>query len=130
MGFFTIAEKEVLSNVSHFSDKELCMILHGFSRASAGTHKLFTMLEREVLERNIPDNNPGIIPELASVFSKCNYEATSMFDVMEKVLKATDQSVFSEQELQEIKVAFFKVGREHCSLQNIKKMQAEAVHHN
>ena len=124
LGFFTIAEKEVLCNVSHFSDKELCMVLHGFSRASAGTHKVFTTLEREVLESNIPENNPGIIPELASVFSKCNYilyEATLMFDAMEKVLKTTDQSVFSEQELQDIKMAFFKVGREYCPLQNYKE---------
>ena len=113
LGFFSIAEKEVLSNLSHFSDKELCMILRGFSCASAGTHKLFTMLEREVLERNMLENNPGIIPELVSVFSKCNYEATLMFDAMEKVLKAIDQSVFSEQELQEIKMAFFKVGRKY-----------------
>lgn len=121
LGFFNIAEKEVLSNISHFSDKELCMMLHGFSRASAGTHKVFTTLEREVLERNIPENNPGIIPELASVFSKCNYEATLMFDIIEKVLKTTDQSVFSEQELQDIKMAFFKVGRECCPLQNYKE---------
>lgn len=112
LGFFGIAEKEVLRNASHFSDKELSMILHGFSRSSAGTHKLFTKLEREVLERNIPENNPGIIPELASAFSKCSYKATLMFDTMEKVLKGTDQSVFSEQELQEIKMAFFKVGRQ------------------
>jgi len=118
LGFFSIAEKEVLSNASHFSDKELSMILHGFSRSSAGTHKLFTKLEKEVLERNIPENNPGIIPELASAFSECNYKATLMFDTMEKVLKATDQSVFSEQELQEIKMAFFKVGRQHCPLHN------------
>ena len=115
LGFFTIVEKEVLSNVNHFSDKELCMILHGFSRASAGTHILFTALEREVLERNLPENNPGIIPELALVFSKCNFKATTLFDTMEKVLKASDQSVFSEQELQEIKMAFFKVGRESCT---------------
>lgn len=112
LGFFSIAEKEVLRNASHFSDKELSMILHGFSRSSAGTHKLFTKLEREVLERNIPENNPGIIPELASAFSECSYKATLMFDTMEKVLKGTDQSVFSEQELQEIKMAFFKVGRQ------------------
>ena len=111
-GFFTIAEKEVLGNVSNFSDKDLCMILHGFSCASAGTHKVFTTLEREVLERNIPENNPGIIPELASVLSKCSYEAILIFDTLEKVLKTTDQSVFSEQELQDIKMAFFKVGRE------------------
>ena len=130
LGFFSTAEEEVLSNVSHFSDKELCMILHGFSRASAGTQKLFTMLEREVLGRNIPENNPGVIPELASVFSKCNYEATLVFDTMEKVLKAIDQSVFCEQELQEIKIAFFKVGREYCPLQNIKKVQTGAVHCN
>ena len=118
LGFFSIAEKEVLSNASHFSNKELCMILHGFSHSSAGTHKLFTKLEREVLERNILGNNPGIIPELASAFSECNYKATLTFDTMEKVLKATDQSVFSEQELQEIKMAFFKVGRQYCPLQN------------
>lgn len=112
LGFFSSAEKEVLTNVSNFSDKELFMILHGFSHASAGTHKLFTKLEREVLERNIPENKPEIIPEVASVFSSSNYEATLTFDRMEKVLKATDQSVFNEQELQEIKMAFFKVGRE------------------
>ena len=121
LGFLTIAEKEVLSNVSHFTNKELCMMLHGFSHASVGTHKLFTTLEREVLERNIPENNPGIIPELASVFSRCTYEATLIFDTMEKVLKTTDQSVFSEQELQDIKMAFFKVGREYCLLQNYKE---------
>ena len=130
LGFFTIAEKEVLSTASQFSVKELCMILHGFSQALAGTHELFATLEREVLERNIPKNNPGIIPELASFFSKCNYKATILFDTVEKVLNATDQSVFNEQELQEIKMAFFKVGREYCPSQNIKKVQAEAVQYN
>ena len=107
---FSRVEKEVLCNVSIFSSEELCMILHGFSRATAGTHELFKKLEREVLDRNILDNRPELIPDLASVFSECSYEATLMFDAIEEVLKAKDQSVYRDQELRRIKMAFFKQG--------------------
>lgn len=109
-GFFSRVEKEVLCNVSIFSDKELCMILHGFSCGSTGSYKLFKKLEREVLDRNLLEHKPELIPDLASVFSKCGYEATLIFDAIEKVLKSKDLSVYRDNELQCMKMAFFKWG--------------------
>ncbi|KAL9952736.1 hypothetical protein ACROYT_G040029, partial [Oculina patagonica] len=111
-GFFSRVEKEVLCNVSIFSDKELCMVLHGFSCASAGSYKLFKKMEREVLDRNLLEHKPELIPELASVFSKCSFETTLIFDAMEKALKNKDLSVFRDHELQCMKMAFSKVRRE------------------
>lgn len=105
------AESEVLCNVSIFSDEELCMILHGFSQASVGTQELFKQLEREVLDRNIPENKPELVPQLASTFSKCSYEALSIFDAIEKVVIGTGLSMYTEQELQDMSMAFSKVGR-------------------
>lgn len=90
LGFFNIVEKEVLSNVSYFFDKEFCMMLYGFSYVLVGIYKVFIIFEREVLERNIFENNFGIIFELVLVFFKCNYEVILMFDIIEKVFKIID----------------------------------------
>lgn len=90
LGFFNIVEKEVLSNISYFFDKEFCMMLYGFSRVLVGIYKVFIIFEREVLERNIFENNFGIIFELVLVFFKCNCEVILMFDIIEKVFKIID----------------------------------------
>ncbi|KAJ7384632.1 hypothetical protein OS493_020210 [Desmophyllum pertusum] len=111
--FFSRIEKEVLCKVSIFSDNDLCFILHGFGQASAGTRKLFEQLEREVLHRNIPENKPELIPELALAFSKCSsYEALLIFDAMEKVLKVNGPSLYTDHKLQGMSTAFSKVGKE------------------
>lgn len=109
---FSRVETEALCDFGIFSDEELCMILHGFIHAAAGTQELFKKLEKEVLDRNLLEHKPEVIPDMASVFSKCGYEATLIFDRIEEVLKACDRSVHKDHELESVKIAFLKVGRE------------------
>ena len=110
--FYSRVEKEVLSDISKFSDNELCMIARGFAQASAGTQKLFKLLEEEVLDRNILKNKPDFIPELAWVFTKCSYQAQLLFDEIEKALKSQNRSTYKGQELKIINSAFSKAGKE------------------
>ena len=110
--FYSRVEREVLGNLSMFSDNELCMIARGFAQASAGTQKLFKKIEEEVLDREILENKPDFIPELAWVFSKCSYQALLLFDEMEKVLKAHSRSFYKSHELKIINSAFSKAGKE------------------
>lgn len=110
--FYSRLEKEVLGNTSNFSDNELCMIARGFAQASSGTLKLFKKIEEEVLDREIVENKPDFIPELAWVFSKCSYQASLLFDEIEKVLKGQGRSYYNGQELKIINSAFSKAGKE------------------
>lgn len=126
--FFSRIEKEVLCKVSIFSDNDLCFILHGFSQASAGTRKLFEQLEREVLDRNIPENKPELIPELALAFSKCSsYKALLIFDAMEKVLKVNGPSLYTDHKLQGLSTAFSKVGKELPFAAEYKQKESDTV---
>ena len=110
--FYSRIEKVVLGNMSMFSDNELCMIARGFAQASAGTQKLFKRYEEEVLNRDILENKPDFIPELAWVFSKCSYQAPLLFNEMEKALKGHGRSIYKGHELQIINSAFEKAGKE------------------
>lgn len=110
--FLMKAVSDMLSNATVYSDEELCMILHGCVQVSMDTQEPLKQLEREVLDRNIPQNKPKLIPKLASGFSTCSYEAGSVFDEIEKALLTNDLSMYTEQELQGLCVAFSQMGRE------------------
>ena len=110
--FYSSMEKVVSGNMSKFSDNELCMVARGFAQASPGTQKLFKKFEEEVLERNMPENRPDFIPELAWIFSKCSYKAALLFDEMEKSLKSQGRNFYKDHELKIINSSFAKVGRD------------------
>ena len=110
--FYSRLEKEVLNNTSNFSDNELCMTARGFAQASSGTQKLFKKIEEEILDRDILEDKPDFIPEIAWVFSKCSYQASPLFDEIEKVLKGQGRFSYKGQELKIINSAFSKTGKE------------------
>lgn len=110
--FYIKLERQITDNLGIFSDNELCMIARGFAHASAGTVKLFKEIEEEVLDRKILNQKPNFIPELAWVFSKCSYQASSIFDEMGKVLKSEERFPFKVEELKIINKAFSKAGKD------------------
>ena len=110
--FLKKAVSDMLLNASVHSDDELCMILHGCVQESMDTQEPLKQLEREVLDRNMPQNKPELIPQLASAFSICSYEAASAFDAIEKSLLTNGLSMYTEQELQGLSMAFSVMDRE------------------
>lgn len=110
--FYIKLERQITGNLGIFSDNELCMIARGFAQASAGTVKLFKEIEEEILDRKILNQKPNFIPELAWVFSRCSYQAFSLFDEMGKVFKNEKRFSFKGVELKIINKAFFKAGKD------------------
>ena len=110
--FLTKAVSDMLSHATVYSDEELCMILNGCVQVSLDIQEPLKQLKREVLDRNMPQNKPELIPQLASGFSTCSYEAASVFDAIEKSLLTNGLSMYTEQELQGLSMAFSIMDRE------------------
>lgn len=110
--FLTKAVSDMLSHATVYSDEELCMILNGCVQVSVDNQEPLKQLKREVLDRNMPQNKPELIPQLASGFSTCSYEAASVFDAIEKSLLTNGLSMYTEQELQGLSMAFSIMDRE------------------